>query len=196
MISLQRWFRGANRVGPTSTSPGPVRPGGALAFFFRRSKPSVRSAAVYDDLIGPSGKVVERVSTPWTRDSRTLAALRCRPDFRCRRPPGDHASGSPCFLDGPRQDTQPRLLHRYCLRTPCRVGTSIVVSRKRRRPSGIALAHTVPSDRRPALGSQKQWTRAAGSSSVSACSSARSGVVLTPPKLVPDFIAARFKFER
>ena len=105
------------------------------------------SDMVYDDLTEAVGQVIERVSTPWTReDTRTLAAL-CAAALifvaallLATTPPDTIAS-----LDKDALRTQNYLYGAIGLVSAMLVtGTSVVVARKSPGPSGIALAHTVP----------------------------------------------------
>ena len=105
------------------------------------------SDMLYDDLTEAVGQVIERVSTPWTReDTRTLAAL-CAAALifvaallLATTPPDTIAS-----LDKDALRTQNYLYGAIGLVSAMLVtGTSVVVARKSPGPSGIALAHTVP----------------------------------------------------
>ena len=121
-----------------------VRAGAALIL-----EPLGEGAAdmVYDDLTEAVGQVVERVSTPWTRDdARTFAAL---------------ASAALIFVAAVLLATTPQdaissmqsenvAFFNYVygaigiVAALLVTGTSAVVTRKYAGPSGIALAHTVP----------------------------------------------------
>lgn len=121
-----------------------VRAGAALIL-----EPLGEGAAdmVYDDLTEAVGQVVERVSTPWTRDdARTFAAL---------------AAAALIFVAAVLLATTPQdaissmqsenvAFFNYVygaigiVAALLVTGTSAVVSRKYTGPSGIALAHTVP----------------------------------------------------
>ena len=105
------------------------------------------SEMVYDDLTEAVGQVVERVSTPWTReDARTLAALAAAglvfvAALLLATTPPDALTA----LD-------PKAVTRYNLIAGA-IGivsallvtaTSVVMTRKYPQASGIALAHTVP----------------------------------------------------
>jgi len=121
-----------------------VRAGAALIL-----EPLGEGAAdmVYDDLTEAVGQVVERVSTPWTRDdARTFAAL---------------AAAALIFVAAVLLATTPQdaissmqsenvAFFNYVygaigiVAALLVTGTSAVVTRKYAGPSGIALAHTVP----------------------------------------------------
>lgn len=127
-----------------SLSAQGVRAGAALTL-----EPLGEGAAdmVYDDLTEAVGQVVERVSTPWTReDARTLAALAAAglvfvAALLLATTPPDALTA----LD-------PKAVTRYNLIAGA-IGivsallvtaTSVVMTRKYPQASGIALAHTVP----------------------------------------------------
>ena len=127
-----------------SLSAQGVRAGAALTL-----EPLGEGAAdmVYDDLTEAVGQVVERVSTPWTRDdARTFAAL---------------ASAALIFVAAVLLATTPQdaissmqsenaAFFNYVygaigvVAALLVTGTSAVVTRKYPGPAGIALAHTVP----------------------------------------------------
>lgn len=127
-----------------SLSAQGVRAGAALTL-----EPLGEGAAdmVYDDLTEAVGQVVERVSTPWTRDdARTFAALSAAAlifvaAVLLATTPQDAISsiqsGNAAFFNyvyGAIGVVAALLV----------TGTSAVVTRKYPGPAGIALAHTVP----------------------------------------------------
>lgn len=102
---------------------------------------------VYDDLTEAVGQVIERVSTPWTReDTRTFAALSAAAlvfvaaVLLATTPPDAIASLQPGRIT--------MLNYVYgaigVVSALLVTGTSAVVTRKHPGPSGIALAHTAP----------------------------------------------------
>ena len=127
-----------------SLSAQGVRAGAALTL-----EPLGEGAAdmVYDDLTEAVGQIVERVSTPWTReDAHILAALSAAALIfvaallLATTPPDALASLDPQRIT---------LLNRVYgvigfIAALLVTGTSAVVTRQSPRPSGIALAHTVP----------------------------------------------------
>ena len=127
-----------------SLSAQGVRAGAALTL-----EPLGEGAAdmVYDDLTEAVGQIIERVSTPWTRDdAHILAALSAAALIfvaallLATTPPDALASLDPQRIT---------LLNRVygvigIIAALLVTGTSAVVTRQSPRPSGIALAHTVP----------------------------------------------------
>lgn len=127
-----------------SLSAQGVRAGAALTL-----EPLGEGAAdmVYDDLTEAVGQIVERVSTPWTReDAHILAVLSAAALIfvaallLATTPPDALASLDPQRIT---------LLNRVYgvigfIAALLVTGTSAVVTRQSPRPSGIALAHTVP----------------------------------------------------
>ena len=127
-----------------SLSAQGVRAGAALTL-----EPLGEGAAdmVYDDLTEAVGQVVERVSTPWTReDARTLAALAAAglifvAALLLATTPPDALTA----LD-------PKAVTRYnfiagaigIVSALLVTATSVVMTRKHSGASGVALAHTVP----------------------------------------------------
>ena len=102
---------------------------------------------VYDDLTEAVGQVIERVSTPWTReDARTLAALSAAALIfvaallLATTPPDALVSLDPARIAN--------LNYVYgaigVISALLVAGTSVVVTHKNPGPSGIALAHTTP----------------------------------------------------
>lgn len=127
-----------------SLSAQGVRAGAALTL-----EPLGEGAAdmVYDDLTEAVGQVVERVSTPWTRDNaRTLAALSAAAlIFVAAVLLATTPQDALVSLDPGRVRTLNFVYGAIGIVSALLVvGTSIVVSRKYAGPSGIALAHTVP----------------------------------------------------
>ena len=127
-----------------SLSAQGVRAGAALTL-----EPLGEGAAdmVYDDLTEAVGQVVERVSTPWTReDARTLAALAAAglvfvAALLLATTPPDALTA----LD-PKAVTSYNLIAGAIgiVSALLVTATSVVMTRKYPQASGIALAHTVP----------------------------------------------------